>query len=254
MAQTETGLSKRLAACCKWARDAARAEGERLGFRARVTLIVATATVLLLIPSYHKGAWFFDGLQWFFGADLARLARSYGINHRLLLDMIVPVGVLAAMGQRLRDYGLGLGKVKTGLKLSLVFYAIYIPCFYVLFSNPGFQQYYDGITKHYQTWQQFLLGETIVVILLSLRTEFLFRGFLLFGVKREYGAYAGILVQVIPYVLVHAGKAEMEALGSLPVGLALAWLAVKTGSIWYGVVLHGSIALMFNALIFALNR
>jgi membrane protease YdiL (CAAX protease family) len=46
----------------------------------------------------------------------------------------------------------------------------------------------------------------------------------------------------------------MEALGSLPVGIALGWLAVKTNSIWYGAFLHGSIALMFNALIFALNR
>ena len=76
---------------------------------------------------------------------------------------------------------------------------------------------------------------------------------MLFGVKREYGAYVGILVQIIPYVLMHGGKAEMEAFGSLPVGLALAYLAVKTESIWYGVLLHGSIAIMFNALILLLH-
>ena len=233
---------------------AIKAEAQRVGFRWRVTLIVATAVVLLLLPSYHKGVWFFDVLRWIGGENFARLARSSGINHRLMLDVCVPLGILAATGQRFRDYGLGLGKVKKGLALSLLFYVIYVPCFIVLFSNPGFQQYYDGVTKHYQTWQQFLVRETVIVALLSLRTEFLFRGFLLFGVKREYGAYVGILVQAMPYVLVHAGKAEMEALGSLGVGLALGWLAIKTESIWYGAVLHGSIALMYNALIFALNR
>jgi len=243
-----------MAQYAKKACHAVKAEAETLGFRWRVTLIVATAVVLLLLPSYHKGLWFFDGLRWLGGENFARLARSLGINARLVLDVAVPLGILAATRQRPRDYGLGLGKVKTGLVLSLVFYAVYIPCFFFLFSNPGFQQYYDGVTKQYQTWQQFLAHELVIVAVLSLRTEFLFRGFLLFGVKREYGAYAGILVQVIPYVLVHAGKAEMEALGSLPVGLALAWLAVKTNSIWYGAFLHGSIALMFNVLIFALNK
>jgi membrane protease YdiL (CAAX protease family) len=89
----------------------------------------------------------------------------------------------------------------------------------------------------------------VLVTLLCIRTEFLYRGFLLFGIQKEYGPYAGVLVQVIPYVLAHAGKAELEALGSLPVGLALGYLAVRTGSIWYGAVLHGSIALLFNALI-----
>ncbi|MCX5770098.1 MAG: type II CAAX endopeptidase family protein [Candidatus Hydrogenedentes bacterium] len=247
-------MTDRLAQYVKTAFGAIQAEAHRIGFRWRVTLVVATVVVLLLLPSYHKGAWFLDGLRWIGGEPFARQARSFGINYRLLLDVFVPLVVLALMGQRFRDYGLGLGKVKKGLALSLLFYVIYIPCFIVLFSNPGFQQYYDGVTKHYQTWQQFLVRETVIVTLLSLRTEFLFRGFLLFGVKREYGAYAGILVQVMPYVLVHAGKAEMEALGSLGVGLALGWLAVKTESIWYGVVLHGSIALLFNVFIFTLNR
>ena len=230
------------------------AEARRLGFRWHVTLIVATALIVLLLPSYHKGQWFADALRWLGGDHFARQAKSFGLNYRLILDVLVPLAVLAGMGQRFRDYGLGMGKVKKGLGLSLLFYVLYVPCFIVLFSNPGFQQYYDGITKHYQTWQQFLVRETVIVALLSLRTEFLFRGFLLFGVKRDYGSYAGILVQVIPYVLVHAGKAEMEAIGSLGVGLALGWLAVKTESIWYGAILHGSIALMYNALIFAINR
>jgi membrane protease YdiL (CAAX protease family) len=244
----------RIADCAKRPFDAIAAEARRIGFRWRLTLIVATAVVVLLLPSYHKGLWFFDAMRWIGDEQFARTAKSFGINHRLILDVFVPLAVLAATRQRFRDYGLGLGKIKKGLALSLLFYALYVPCFVVLFSNPGFQQYYGGIAKHYQTWQQFIVRETVIVALLSLRTEFLFRGFLLFGVKREYGAYAGILMQAIPYVLVHAGKAEMEAVGSLGVGLALGWLAVKTESIWYGAVLHGSIALMYNALIFALNR
>jgi membrane protease YdiL (CAAX protease family) len=37
------------------------------------------------------------------------------------------------------------------------------------------------------------------------------------------------------------------------VGLALAYLALRTRSIWYGALLHGSIALLLNALILFLH-
>jgi len=234
------------------ARSLIRDEARDTGFRWEPTLVVACATLALLIPHYHKGEWLTELLMRVAGPDLGRGLRGLGINLKLILQLLVPIGVVVAMRRPLRDYGLGLGRVRAGLKLCALCYALYVPCFVVLFLNKGFQEYYAFVTERYATWPQFFLRETAVMALLCLRTEFLYRGFLLFGVKRHYGAYAGILVQLIPYVLVHSGKAELEAIGSLPVGLALAYLAVKTESIWYGVLLHGSIALLFNALILLL--
>jgi len=236
----------------RW-REAVRAEAGRIGFRWQPTVVAAWAACALLIPTYHQGQWFLDGLAWLGGQPFADYCRSCKINYRILLDVAVPLVLLAVMREKPSEYGLGLGDKWTGLKLCAVCYLLYIPCFLLLYTNEGFQQYYAGVAARYHTWGQFLAHQTPLMIVLSVRTEFLFRGFLLFGIGRYYGLYAGILAQLVPYVLVHGIKAPLEAFGSLPVGLALAYVAVKTRSIWYGALLHGSIAWLFNALIFMMH-
>ncbi len=230
-----------------------QAETREMGFAWRPTLVVVWVSLVLLLPEYHKGIWFNDLLRTAGGDAFFHFCRTSQINLKFVLRVVVPIAFLVAMRERLGGYGLGLGKVKTGLKLCLCFYVLYIPCFIVLFMNAGFQAHYGGIVKHIDSIPAFFMKQVIPIAVLALRTEFLYRGFLLFGVKRHYGAWAGILVQIIPYVLMHGHKAPMEAFGSLPVGLALAYLAVKTESIWYGAILHGSIALLFNALILILH-
>jgi len=228
------------------------AEAERIGFDMRTTLIVACAIVAILLPWYHEDAnWFSSLLTWIGGPALVSQMKSWAIDYTLVIRLGLPLFAIFALREKPRDFGLGLGNIKMGLKICLVFYLLYIPCFIVLFLDSGFQEYYSGIAR-YATWTQFCIAQIPLVFFLSIREEFLYRGFILFGIQKKYGIYAGILAQVFPYVLMHMGKAEMEALGSLPVGLALGYCAARTGSIWYGVLMHGSIALMFNALILLL--
>ena len=225
-------------------------EANALEFRWRPTVVVACTALALMLPWYHGGEHgFVSLLNGIGGAGFSSACQRFGINFALVIQLGLPLIAIFSMRQRPTEFGLGLGDVKLGIKLCLLFYVLYIPCFIVLFANGGFQEYYSGIMRRYATWSQFLLVESVSLFFLSLRTEFLYRGFLLFGIKKEYGPYAGVLIQLLPYVLVHVGKAELEALGSLPVGLALGYLAARTGSIWYGAVLHGSIAFLFNALI-----
>ena len=229
------------------------AEAERVGFDARTTVIIACAIVAIALPWYHEDKnWFSSLLSWIGGPSLVSLAKRYAIDYTFVIRVGLPLLAIFALREKFRDFGLGLGNIKTGLKICLVFYLLYIPCFIVLFLDSGFREYYSGVT-HYATWGQFCQTEILVVVFLSIREEFLYRGFILFGIQKKYGAYVGILAQVFPYVLMHLGKPEMEALGSLPVGLALGYCAARTGSIWYGAVMHGSIALMFNAAILLLH-
>ena len=238
-----TGVTRKL-------RDTLGKEAAHIGFRLQPTLVVSCAAFVWLLPQYHKKANFFRGLMAAIGgAELPDTLNRFGINYALIVQVGLPIVLILAMREKPRDYGLGLGDKKLGLKMCAIFYLLYIPCFIVLLMDEGFRDHYAFVTKRYATWGQFLGREVLFVSMLCLRNEFLYRGFLLFGIKKHYGAYAGILVQLMPYVLVHSGKAEMEALGSLPVGLALGYLAVRTGSIWYGALLHGSIALLFNATI-----
>jgi membrane protease YdiL (CAAX protease family) len=82
-----------------------------------------------------------------------------------------------------------------------------------------------------------------------LQVEVCFRGVLLFALHPRLGPVGAAAVAALPYGLVHLDKPLPEALGSVPVGFALGWLAAWTGSIWYGLVLHlvGAISLALLA-------
>lgn len=77
--------------------------------------------------------------------------------------------------------------------------------------------------------------------------EFFWRGWLVFGVEPDLGAYA-ILPMLVPYVFAHFGKPMAEALGAILAGSVLGWLALKHRSVWLGVALHYAVALSMDFL------
>jgi membrane protease YdiL (CAAX protease family) len=79
--------------------------------------------------------------------------------------------------------------------------------------------------------------------------EFFFRGFLLFALEPFFGP-AAIVVQMIPFALLHFGKPVLEALGSIIAGLFLGALAWRTRSIWYGVTLHALVAVTMDLYVY----
>ena len=92
----------------------------------------------------------------------------------------------------------------------------------------------------------FLLWEAFYV-LQFFALEFFFRGFLLQGLKRYVGAYA-VFFMAVPYCMIHFGKPMPETLGAIIAGVALGTLALRTGSIWSGVLIHASVAVSMDVL------
>ena len=75
--------------------------------------------------------------------------------------------------------------------------------------------------------------------------EYFFRGYLVLALFERLGWWAALLAAV-PYVLVHVGKPTEELVASVPFALYLSYLAVRSGSILYGVALHWVLALTLN--------
>ena len=73
--------------------------------------------------------------------------------------------------------------------------------------------------------------------------EFIWRGFMLFGLEKRFGGYA-VLMQMIPFVILHNGKPFLETFGAIFGGIALGILALRTRSFYYCVVTH--IGVMFS--------
>ena len=225
----------------------AREEARRLGSSWRPAVIVGAALLALMLPRYHRSPWPYSLLESFDAQHLDGTLERYGLSFRIALGIIVPLIVMLFMRGLRGELGLGLGKVRLGLGLCALFYLLFVPCFWLLTQDESLARYYRSVSR--LTTEDFLRREVWVTFLSLFKTELLFRGFLALGLRKHVGDFAAIALSVVPYALLHLDKPELEALGSIPVGIALAYVAQKTGSIWYGLLLHWSIAVLFSFVI-----
>ncbi len=166
-------------------------------------------------------------MYWFLAAFLV-----YGVLP-LLIVLLMPK-------EKLRDYGLGLGDWRLGLKITAFFFVVMVPLVVFASRLSDFSSTYPMSRGALLSWNHFVVYQTGYAAYF-IGWEFLFRGFLLFGLYKRIGNQA-IWVQLIPFVVLHAGKPELEAYGSIIAGIALAVLALRTRSFWYGAVLHAAVA------------
>ena len=77
-----------------------------------------------------------------------------------------------------------------------------------------------------------------------LSTELMLRGYLLFGLEERFGAQA-ILIQLIPYVVIHTRRPEGAVWLARVAGLGLGSLAWASRPVWPAVIVHvaGAVAL-----------
>ena len=83
-------------------------------------------------------------------------------------------------------------------------------------------------------------GVLLTNVLDLVSTEFLLRGFLMFALLRAIGPF-GVVVAVVPFVMIHIGKPDVEALSTLVGGLVFGWLNWRTGAIWVSAGYHVAI-------------
>ncbi len=169
---------------------------------------------------------FYEFAFWFAGDFIALFVIPW-IIIRLLLK------------EKLRDFGLASGDAKTGLKLSILFIIIIIPAVWVATSAEGFILTYPLLAEARESWEIFIIFEC-GLLLYVFSWEFFFRGFMLFGLKEKFGYYA-VLIQMIPFVILHDGKPAAETFGAVLGGIALGVLAYRTRSVFYGVITHAAV-------------
>lgn len=98
-----------------------------------------------------------------------------------------------------------------------------------------------------QLFNQLSSGDLVVALftvalVAPLTEEFLFRGLLLRGFARRWGAGPGLFLSSALFALFHLNP--WQAPTAFLAGLFLGWLVLKTGSLWYPLVVHA----LFNAL------
>jgi membrane protease YdiL (CAAX protease family) len=128
------------------------------------------------------------------------------------------------------DYGVRTGHWKPALILIPVCLAAMALIQYWAGKMPEFRSYYYMSAID---WPRLLLDAALYMF----AWEFLFRGYMLFGLEKSIGKNA-IFVQSIPFVLLHFGKPFLETLACIPGGFVLGYVAYKTRSFLPCFVIH----------------
>jgi uncharacterized protein len=247
----------------------AEAEAERRQFQTSpegtkadgriITTLVSVAVLLTLQHYLLKGDYFIFFLEsiqsnypdlaaYLFSEENFRLSYlMYWALGQTLLYVVIPViQILFFFRQPLSDYGLKIGGFASLWWLYLAMLSVMVPIVLMVSQTESFQStypFYRGALNE-SMWPRFWIWES-AYFLQFIGLEFFFRGYLLHGVKRRFGAYA-IFVMMVPYCMIHFGKPMPETFAAIVAGVILGFMSLKTRSIWMGAALHVSVALTMD--------
>ncbi len=161
--------------------------------------------------------------------------------------VIIPFAVITCMpGERLIDYHLSPRGFFKHLWIYGSMFAVILPVVFIASTTPAFRHTYPFYRMANRSQQDLWAWEGLYAAqFVSL--EVFFRGFLLQGLRRALGANA-IFVMIVPYCMIHYGKPMPETFGAIGAGLILGTLAMRTRSIWGGVLIHIGVATTMDVL------
>jgi hypothetical protein len=161
----------------------------------------------------------------------------------VLFYFVLPVAAILFLRQNPLKWGLGIGRWKWTLGLTLASALGMTVLLLVAVRLPVFQHYYDRLGP-----QEGKLWPWIVFFVLDMLVwEFFFRAFMLFGLEPALGELA-IYVQMIPFAIAHLGKPEVETLSSIAGGILIGYIVRRCRSFWPAFLLHVLIGLTMYML------
>ncbi len=175
-------------------------------------------------------------IPWFLGGNLTIHAV-----YVLLFYLLLPALIGRLLGFEWREMGITLAN-GSGWRLFALLFLISIPISLYGTTVPSMKGYYPIF--EYSGWAEFFLKE-LVIGLIMLAHEAFFRGFLLFPIARENEAL-GIILQDIPYTIVHIGKPGIEVPYAFMAGIIFAKMDLKGESFVPSFLLHWLGSVLFD--------
>lgn len=212
----------------------------------KAALVLITAAIALILPKYFGSPDAFRRMAW---AQRLLEPLPYPDLHPQLYwsaFKLVHYGILPYLCMR---FVLKRGVKSHGVRFVWepkvwLLYAgmllIVLPLTYVASGSSSFLRTYPKYAGAGNSLGELLSWE-MAYAFQFLMLEFFFRGFLTFALARYVGSLA-VFIMVVPYAMIHLSKPFAECLGSIIAGTVLGTVALRTGSIYGGVVVHCVVA------------
>jgi len=229
-------------------RETVRAPADAGTTSVKIMIILVVVAVSLTLQEYVGSH---DAYLRFFPNTGSKYWELWGFawwsGWRVLGYVVIPMITLAFLpGERILDYHISFKGFWKHLWIYVVMFACILPVVVIASTTDAFRHTYPFYRMANRSQTDLWSWEALYAAqFLSL--EFFFRGFLLQGLRRHLGANA-IFVMIVPYCMIHYGKPMPETLGAIGAGLILGTLAMRTKSIWGGVLIHVGVATTMDVL------
>lgn len=203
--------------------------------RYRNTIVVTLLVSFLTLFQYHHriALWILPAnyRSYFVPANYL----FYGLSLFLIPLLTIPL---------LRDadkFGMRLGKFRTWIIDVAAAWTVLLVLILIFCRSPDFLRFYPIYKPAAYAWKTFLLYQLCQLVYMF-GWEFIFRGYMLFSTKKEIGIIPAVILQMLPFALLHVGKPELEVYGSVLAGLFLGMIAIRANSFIPCFILHFSVA------------
>ncbi|MFC2027845.1 CPBP family intramembrane glutamic endopeptidase [Chloroflexota bacterium] len=185
-------------------------------------IIICTAVLFLTLQEYHS-----FGARW-----------SDGLFYYALLPLAT---IVILLRKNPLDFGLRLGNIRLWSIYVAITCIVAFPILLIASRFSSFEDYYTVGDFNLPTY-------FLKMVAYQGGWEFLFRGFLLFGLKERFKE-GSIFIQMIPFLLVHFGKPEIEVISTIPMGVFFGYVAYRGNSYWPAFLIHLYINVVFRVLV-----
>ncbi|ALM74635.1 CPBP family archaeomyxosortase MrtA [Thermococcus barophilus] len=177
-------------------------------------------------------------LNWHLGKNIYEWAF-----YDILFYVTLPLTAAYLLGFKPNELGFKIGKRK-GYIWAFVLFSATLPLSVYASRMESFRSFYPIFS--YSSWGDFMFKELLVGIIMFAHEAF-YRGILLFPLA-EKNEWLGILLQNIPYTLIHIGKPTLEIPYSSIAGIIFAKMDLKSESFLPSFLLHWIGAVAFDVL------
>ena len=189
-------------------------------------VVIGFATLFMILHAHHE-------------------IENFWISSLVYFGLLPVLVILIFLRKNPLNFGLRIGNYRVWIPYIVIFLVIAIPVLY-------FTSDMSSVQGYYRTHRGFDFATYALQMgVYMLGWEFLFRGFMLFGLKDKFKE-GSIIVQMIPFVLLHIGKPEIETTSTIFTGLLWGYICYRGKSFWPAYIMHVVVNLSNKAFVLGL--